>query len=595
MSSSVASVIANACEKKAPSSAQALARKRALPPEPKSPPPLPPPAEAPEEDAVSVSSEPNPKAKPASKNILVFKHHVRLSVGGMKKNFELKFWGNVENAIRAAEHFEPEAEDVITKFDSAARRKDVRKSVFEQVGCVFPDKKNIADQRQVLIQHLLEGGYMELEIDVLQHVWKLAMPGTKAVVCFGEDGFKVTMEQNGQKVERALQNLQKAAEWVTGYSTAIDKAIHNAAKQGKVALEQKAKLDAIAASSTPLEQLADPSKAPAVAFEKSKDVTQQFLDPDTKTKKQKASQGALPASSYSLYAGAIKKLSFRDNAMQKYTYGICGGSDSTISDVLLGSSIPEALESPERCHRWGNMEYTLLGLAVWDSASPENHKDEILQMFAQGSKSLALLMFNAKPEPTCFECHQGDDGAIVFEERALKIISHRGKGQKYCVVPLEKLGVTFDDEAQFLVGRALQSQLQSNFKDKAPANKNRLKVRKLEIPPDGWCFYHCVMAWAMFGKFLAIPRKHGFAVHRRQQRLESQLAEELRKQVVSGLASMAKRDDAAAAMKSLQASPYVEPSAIPLIAEVLGINVRCTMTQEACLGCRVLHKPGVSL
>ena len=101
--------------------------------------------------------------------------------------------------------------------------------------------------------------------------------------------------------------------------------------------------------------------------------------------------------------------------MSKFSLGLCGGCDSVIKDVLLANSLEEVLESPERVHRWGNLGYIVLGLAVWEDMDPKSHEPQIATLLLQGCAKACLLAFGPKPEPKCFQC-MAVDKETAFEE-----------------------------------------------------------------------------------------------------------------------------------------------------------------------------------
>ena len=158
-------------------SAQDLAReRRSLGPdadgamEPRAP--LPPPSLPPDDGDCDTGVEDNEcSAKPSSskpkqtkalsKNITIFKNHVKVTVAGEHRKFEQKEWGLMTEGVPllAAETFEHETFKMLALFDSTARNPEERKGILMSAGCdpkVCAKGKTIASQRDALIRQLLQ-------------------------------------------------------------------------------------------------------------------------------------------------------------------------------------------------------------------------------------------------------------------------------------------------------------------------------------------------------------------------------------------------------------------------------------------------------
>ena len=169
----------------------------------------------------------------------------------------------------------------------------MRQAVFERVPGDSPNKKSLAEQSQLLAEHLMKGEYTKLENEVLQHVWQKVLPDNLCVLERTKDGLEVSLVHEGQTFKQTKSTFQKATEWASRISHFIKKSISEAAKAGKAAMDQKAKLQVLAAASMPMKELAE--KGPAAsgsALANAKNITRGFLAP---TKKKETESGqALP-------------------------------------------------------------------------------------------------------------------------------------------------------------------------------------------------------------------------------------------------------------------------------------------------------------
>ena len=592
-------------------------------------PPLPPPAHAPPSPKPSqagseASDLPPPKVTTPHKNIAVFKHFVRVTIGGAKRQFANKDWGNLELTVMAAEEFRKGAERLLMYTEPKLYKATERVDMMTKHNFVQSKTKcTLAELRLELAEHFASKKSAELETGVLKHMWKsLLIDDADCDIQPAKSGFTVTLKHEANRLEHTVASFEKAVQWVKSMRASLakdqkcarvflrlilsfflslsiyikkciyiyvcedaklNKTILQLYSQGKAAVEAQEKLAKLAETTGCIKDIAmSAGNDPCITD--TCDVTQQFLDPAV------LHGPNMCISATSVYAGLLKKLCHREQG--HFRYGLCGGDSQEVIDVVLSGSIEDALQSNELAERWNGLGYRVTGLAVWVDQSnmpPSEHASSLSSIFAKWTPSTLLLMlFNGTDSPESYDCEVGDSGQIEFKPVGLKKMSTRHKKVEYAVVPLNKLGVSFQDEATFLVQRAIHAQVDAHTGVEVAQTEARYRIL---TPPDGLCFFHAVLGALQWVQYTKIPRKNGFAVNPRQEEMESEAAKNLMQIVIEGLEKQPDRPDFQRCLKNLKQTNYLDFFNVAAAAEILGLRIRITMQEKAWEWCGAKNAP----
>ena len=277
---------------------------------------------------------------------------------------------------------------------------------------------------------------------------------------------------------------------------------------------------------------------------------------------------------YFLYRGLIQGLlGHADNAKRLQYLGLMGGTDQCVLDVILAENLQCVLSSPELIQRWNNLKYEPMGIVVWDNdEKPYAYKEQMqeLMMNKDNGKPLLLVIFGASHEP-CSWHFDADEQVFIAVDLASKT-GNRRKNADYHIIRFDQLGVTFEDEAQYLVSQAICSQISKAIENHDATTKGKLTpFRKVAVPPDGYCFWHSILAGLQPDAFCRIPRHdNGFAKHQRQERIESSAA----KQLLQLVAKQGINPDRFH-------NGFVDLRDIAAVANACNLAVRCTIAPEA--------------
>ena len=296
-----------------------------------------------------------------------------------------------------------------------------------------------------------------------------------------------------------------------------------------------------------------------------RDVTQEFLVP-------REYQGpARLECDYVVYRGLVQSLTgYSMNAQNTFRSGVMGGRDGLVIEVVLSPDVTQILDSPERVSRWDSMGYMPMGLMVWDKdQSPSKHVDALKKMQHMTPKRLLLLVFGAGAEPLAWHFDGNEFISVSLGNKA----KNRRKGVQYRVVPLHQVGVSMQDEAEFLVSDAISKHISKKLETTASSQPlEKLSCfKKVCVPSDGYCFWHAILGGLQLKKYMSISRNDaGFAVNRRQEQSESQAAKGLLKAAVEKGAD-----------ENCFENGFVEITDVAMVGVLLNLSIRISVTDEA--------------
>eukprot|EP00438_Fugacium_kawagutii_P014416 Skav236071 [mRNA] locus=scaffold2211:153024:160283:+ [translate_table: standard] len=265
----------------------------------------------------------------------------------------------------------------------------------------------------------------------------------------------------------------------------------------------------------------------------------------------------------------------RTKYLHRQQLGILAGKDDVVLDVILGTDVSNILVTPELIQRWDNLQYQIMGLVEFVEDNAEVHTDmdleHIQELFAQTQKPLLMIRIGNSTDPKSWMFHDDNDDASA-KLTACKLDNEgkkRRKNADYRITPADQLGVTFEDEAAFLVSQAICNQMGKAIAKHSLDSKHRFE--KVTVPADGYCFWHSILASLQPKKYCSIERcASGWPVNKRQEKVEAAASKHLLQLAVNA---------------GLDATEfphgYVHLDQIALVAAKLNLAVRCTISDEA--------------
>ena len=279
---------------------------------------------------------------------------------------------------------------------------------------------------------------------------------------------------------------------------------------------------------------------------------------------------ACATSRFFVYKGLVQLLMGRKVDENMNTLGVVAGTDNSAVEVCLGSDVSSILSCPELKERWNKLGFGIIGLVAWDhQATPSKYTEEMAKFMSMPTTDgpILLMVCNNLGDPDTWEFNtEWNPGAFV----AVDIISrnkNRRKDVDYKVFPVDRVGVTVLDHAQHVIAKAVEKYLISS----SSSTTGFPAFQKWSSPPDGYCFWHAVLA-GLDKSYLAVKRyENGFPVNARREKHESAAAKNLMK------ASIAPEEDADAIFKN----GFVELQQISGVAQKLNLAIRVTVSDEA--------------
>ena len=184
-------------------------------------------------------------------------------------------------------------------------------------------------------------------------------------------------------------------------------------------------------------------------------------------------------SSVSVYRGLVSAcLNHMNQVVEKKMIGMMAGHKSSVSEIVFGGNETIILESETVKARWAEKELSVLGLVLFSKEHEALQHESIrcrLQELASGSK-VALLHFNAKPEPDMYELHDSE-----LQEVRL-VPGSKQKGTDYYSYFLDTMGKTGMDVMTEAVEAAMEETVKgiNNSKDSCSG------FRRVRVPADGF-------------------------------------------------------------------------------------------------------------
>ena len=295
----------------------------------------------------------------------------------------------------------------------------------------------------------------------------------------------------------------------------------------------------------------------------SEDVTQSFLQ----TMKFVGPE-SLRSSAYA-YKGLIHELMGRANDQNISKVGIMAGKDDAVIEVCVGDDVSTILSSDEMNNHWKKLGYEIMGLVAWSHGSTisSKYEEDMAKLVSIKDKPYLLMVCYATGDPDTWEFNLGGSGMFTMVDMMNKSKKRR-KDVVYKVFPIEKVGVTVQDEAKALIAKAVGNHVMENMKQAYSSCKARYLKHK--TPPDGYCFWHCILA-GLDETYLQVKRHaSGFAMSNRREQAEAQAAKNL---MYSGAGD--------GNAETMFENGYVQLQQISEIRRQLNLAIRVTVDDEA--------------
>ena len=216
-------------------SSQDLARERRLAEPvqdaPAAEPPMPAPSQPPSEDEPEEADGQNEanssiskhlEGKPLSKNIVIFKRHVKVTLSGEYRKFEEKEWGIMDEGLPllAAQIFEEVARAHLHRFDSFGRSPSDRHAMLDAACCdpKFKAKgKSIAVQRGALLQRLCIGKVESIEQEIVDGILQKNVGDLDPTCCRikrSANEFLASFRGGNECVDKTFPSITRAMRWL---------------------------------------------------------------------------------------------------------------------------------------------------------------------------------------------------------------------------------------------------------------------------------------------------------------------------------------------------------------------------------------------
>ena len=349
-------------------------------------------------------------------------------------------------------------------------------------------------------------------------------------------------------------------------SQALSGSIQAAAAKGKEIADKNDAIQKLANSQAGnlheiAEELGNECKVAAIA--ESEDVTQNFLETI------KFTGPSCLTSQYFVYKGLVHMLMGRNVNENQNTLGIIAGTDGAAIEVCLGADVSSILACNELKERWDKLGYDIIGIVAWDdSATAAKYTDAMAQLLSLKETSFLLMVCNSSGDPDTWEFNSesnaGDFTMVDIKSRN----KNRRKDMEYKVFHVDRVGVCFEDQAKSAVAKAMEKYLVESMTTDSP--DDTCAFWKWTSPPDGYCFWHAVLAGLNDSYRRVARRENGFPVNPRREKAESQAAKNLMMTCVGSA-------DADAMFKN----GYVELQQIRDIGLQLNLAIRVTIEDEA--------------
>ena len=315
-----------------------------------------------------------------------------------------------------------------------------------------------------------------------------------------------------------------------------------------------------------VEKLGGENTSLALDLEAPRDVTFDYLQPH-----QHLGPGMLSTEIF-VYRGLVQALLGRMDTDSKI--GILLGEKNNVLEVCLAGDVASALSNAYLTERLKSNGLEAMGLVGWSENEDLNNYHEHMATLLSFNKDRVFLHLLCHPNGTTssWEFNRadcpGEFVAVILNNKN----KNRRKDLDFHVYTLGQVGVNMEDSMKSLVSQAVGSYISENLKHATARKVKESCFIKLATPPDGYCFWHSVLAALNLEKYQKVKRhSNGFATNSRQEKAEATAAKNLRATAAGDL-------DA----EELFRHGYVGLEQVQWIGEQLNMAIRVTVEEKAC-------------
>ena len=402
--------------------------------------------------------------------------------------------------------------------------------------------------------------------------------------------FKATFDVNGSDMlSKQVETLKVAYDWLLQMS--------HSSKQGILTQSLK-KVEQVAKPAAALEKAADDlssgktmeevvsSLGSTELLKGAQDVTAVFMKPD------KVEQEELPLSKISVHKGSLNtfiNIAFSNHEAWALLLGkvAWNGKYHVTNFVLSTGSVQELLEHTRvkaRCDAQG-----LGPCGVVMVGRPEQFEDHILRLFSSTTECPLFINvdFSKATAGTVLAWELADDESSTkvrvqwaTQPRELQ------KRLLYNICWIHDLGTSQTEHATKRICAAVLSQVleKGDSEGKDRQFLDTTWYRRVEVPQDGMCGWHCLVGARSVKKFESIPRQTGVPVNQIVAKEESKVVREFWQATCEKAIDKHGPDDFLyCAIQRVQSQKQFGPADLQWISEALDLTVRVTCSLQA--GC----------
>lgn len=184
---------------------------------------------------------------------------------------------------------------------------------------------------------------------------------------------------------------------------------------------------------------------------KAEDVTQAFLETV------KFTCPACSSSAINIYRGLVNELMGHRVDENTTTLGILSGKDSAVIEVCLTDNVDSLLEHDELKQRWKEMGFEILGVVAWDHDSVASKYEETMaKLMSLNDRRFLLMVCHSCGDPSAWDFNPEDAPGTFLMVDTMNRNKNRRKDLQYKVYPLDRVGVTLEDQAKSLIAKAVK-------------------------------------------------------------------------------------------------------------------------------------------
>ena len=315
---------------------------------------------------------------------------------------------------------------------------------------------------------------------------------------------------------------------------------------------------------------------------------------------QKHEEKQLPESKFCIYKGIVANLmSWGRNDSVGKLCGVMAGDGRTVSDVIISKDFKKCIESELAINRWEDLAIKPMGIVVWVK-EPQHSVDSFVTLLHELKSpftTLMLVIMCGGKDPAVWDISISKEGVVTCCQcDGVKAQSGKKKDEKYRVVDFDVLGHTTTSSMSSTVAAMLKKSLKQRFSEKmSPSSSLHAETSNLSehlTPADGFCFWHAILGSLDFERWIAVPRKDsGYATNSRIVKQEESMARAL---MTEAMGKAIENGVDPNVIEEIKDTGCVCVEHIPWVSKALQLNIRCTISDEACLGVCVCVRVCVS-